>query len=269
MPTTTPSFHIRQAAATAGVSPSTLRAWERRGLVAPAKTRAGHRRYTQEHIDRIRDIQRLRAIQRLNFPAIEAALGASTNGHGGASPSRSDADLDARLEALRTERRLSVREVSRRTGLSPSFVSAVERGVGRASLSTLKKLARCYGTTLSALATPRRGKPGKVIRAGSYRALPMLGPGVRVEQLAEGRLAMDCQRFTLSPGAGSQGQYSHEGEEFIHVLAGQLEITLNGRERYRLRPGDSMYFKSTALHAWLNPGAGEAVLLWINTPPTF
>src|SRR5438034_3645212 len=62
----------------------------------------------------------------------------------------------------------------------------------------------------------------------------MLGDGVKIEQLAEGRCAMDCQRFTLSPGAGSRGQYSHEGEEFIHVLSGRFEITLDGRQRYQL-----------------------------------
>src|SRR5207245_7530991 len=88
-----------------------------------------------------------------------------------------------------------------------------------------------------------------------YRVLPMLGHGVKIEQLAEGRCAMDCQRFTLSPGAGSRGQYSHEGEEFIHVLSGRFEITLDGRQRYQLNAGDSMYFESTSLHAWVNPGS--------------
>jgi len=80
---------------------------------------------------------------------------------------------------------------------------------------------------------------------------------------------MDCQRFTLSPGAGSRGQYSHEGEEFIHVLSGRFEITLDGRQRYQLNAGDSMYFESTSLHAWVNPGSETTMLLWINTPPTF
>ncbi len=142
-------------------------------------------------------------------------------------------------------------------------------GPGTHELASLTKLARCYGTTVSALSADGRQRGGKVIRAGKYRRLPILGDGIKIEQLAEGRCAMECQRFTLSPGAGSQGQYSHEGEEFIHVLSGRFDITLDGRERYRLGQGDSMYFKSSVLHAWMNPGPGTAVLLWINTPPTF
>jgi len=80
---------------------------------------------------------------------------------------------------------------------------------------------------------------------------------------------MDCQRWTLAPGAGSNGAYSHEGEEFIHVLEGRFEVVLEGKERYVLAEGDSIYFPSTAMHAWGNPGPRAAVLLWVNTPPTF
>src|SRR5438093_10414589 len=58
-------------------------------------------------------------------------------------------------------------------------------------------------------------------------------------------------------------------EEFIHVLSGRFEITLDGRQRYQLNAGDSMYFESTSLHAWVNPGSETTMLLWINTPPTF
>ncbi len=263
-------FSIREVASVTGVSASTLRQWERRGLLRPARTAKGHRRYTEQDISRIRDIQRLRSVQRLNFAAIDATLGRKPAPCHSRQPSgQPEPDLGRQLQTLRLKRKWTVREVARRVGLSASFVSAIEQGVGQPSIAALKKLARCYGTTILALSSPPLLPPGKVIREGAYRVLPMLGPGIKVEQLAEGRLAMDCQRFTLSPGAGSQGQYAHEGEEFIHVISGAFEITLDGKERYRLRAGDSIYFKSTTLHAWVNPGPGETVLLWVNTPPTF
>ena len=262
-------LNIHKAARAAGVSPSALRLWEGRGLVSPRKTPHGHRRYRQEDLSRIRDIVRLRSLQGLNLAAIGAILGANGTRptRGGERPGTHE--LGRRLQALRSHQRLTLREVSRRTGLAVSFINSTEHGAGRPSVASLTKLARCYGTTVSALSADGRQRGGKVIRAGKYRRLPILGDGIKIEQLAEGRCAMECQRFTLSPGAGSQGQYSHEGEEFIHVLSGRFDITLDGRERYRLGQGDSMYFKSSVLHAWMNPGPGTAVLLWINTPPTF
>lgn len=262
-------LNIRKTAEAVGVSASVLRLWERRGLVVPEKTRSGHRRYAQEDVSRIRDIRRLRSLQGLNLAAIAAILGVDGSGGAGGGPPAATRELGRRLQALRARHGMTLREASRKTGLAPSFVSSIEHGVGQPSVASLQKLARCYGTTVSGLTARRTRSAGKVIRAGRYRVLPMLGEGIKIEQLAEGRLAMDCQRFTLASGAGSQGQYAHEGEEFIHVLSGRFEITLAGRERYRLGPGDSMYFESSAFHAWRNPGTDVTVLLWINTPPTF
>ena len=62
--------------------------------------------------------------------------------------------------------------------------------------------------------------------------------------------------------------YTHEGEEFIYVLRGDLEITVDGEE-YSLKTGDSFYFESATPHRWRNPGRKETLLLWVNTPPTF
>ncbi len=262
-------LNIQQAARAAGVAPSAIRWWERRGLLDPERTARGHRRYAEEDLSRIRHIWRLRAVQGLNLAAIAATLSADGDRRDERQPSRPNRELGRRLQALRKRRGFTLRESSRRTGLARSFISAIEQGAERPSVASLQKLARSYRTTISELTAPRNQVGGKVIRAGKYRALPMLGDGIRIEQLAEGRCVMDCHRYTLNPGAASQGQYAHEGEEFIHVLSGQFEITLDGREHYRLGRDDSMYFKSTSFHSWINPGPDVAVLIWINTPPTF
>jgi len=262
-------LNIQQAARAAGVAPSAIRWWERRGLLDPERTARGHRRYAEEDLSRIRHIWRLRAVQGLNLAAIAATLSADGDRRDERQPSRPNRELGRRLQALRKRRGFTLRESSRRTGLARSFISAIEQGAERPSVASLQKLARSYRTTISELTAPRNQVGGKVIRAGKYRALAMLGDGIRIEQLAEGRCVMDCHRYTLNPGAASQGQYAHEGEEFIHVLSGQFEITLDGREHYRLGREDSMYFKSTSFHSWINPGPDVAVLIWINTPPTF
>src|SRR5207245_10623453 len=72
--------NIHTTAKAAGVSPSALRLWERRGLVVPTKTASGHRRYTQDDVSRIRDIRRLRSLQGLNLAAIAATLGVHGSG---------------------------------------------------------------------------------------------------------------------------------------------------------------------------------------------
>ena len=56
---------------------------------------------------------------------------------------------------------------------------------------------------------------------------------------------------------------------FIYMMAGTLEIWLDELECHTLREGDSFWFESTVGHRWYNPSNEEAVLIWINTPPTF
>jgi mannose-6-phosphate isomerase-like protein (cupin superfamily) len=94
------------------------------------------------------------------------------------------------------------------------------------------------------------------------------GEGVRMELLAWGNTVMEPHLFRIAPEAGSGESYTHEGEEFLYVLRGDLEITVDGEE-YRLKTGDSFYFESSTPHRWRNPGRKETLLLWVNTPPTF
>jgi quercetin dioxygenase-like cupin family protein len=94
------------------------------------------------------------------------------------------------------------------------------------------------------------------------------GEGVRMELLAWGNTVMEPHLFRIAPEAGSGDSYTHEGEEFIYVLRGDLEIHVDGNH-YRLKPGDSFYFESATPHRWKNPGHRETLVLWINSPPTF
>ena len=93
--------------------------------------------------------------------------------------------------------------------------------------------------------------------------------GVRIELLSVGARQLESQLFRVAPGAGSDGSYSHQGEEFIYMMSGTLEIWLDELQCHTLQQGDSFWFESTVGHRWFNPSSDEAVLLWINTPPTF
>jgi quercetin dioxygenase-like cupin family protein len=59
---------------------------------------------------------------------------------------------------------------------------------------------------------------------------------------------------------------SHDGEEFIYVLSGEVEIT-HGRDMYRLRTGDGIYYESIVPHHVHSVGSADArVLAVIYTP---
>ena len=60
----------------------------------------------------------------------------------------------------------------------------------------------------------------------------------------------------------------HSGEEFGYVMSGRLNVYL-GDKVYRVKAGESFYYRTTKRHRISNPGNRPAKYLWISTPPEF
>jgi transcriptional regulator with XRE-family HTH domain len=242
-----------------------LRAWEMLGLVSPRRTESNYRLYTPRDVRLLKRAQFLRRVRGLNAPAIVLLL--KRQGLLSRTEQVKPSTLGSRLRRLRLAAKLSLATVSHATEVSLGFLSAIERGQMNASVATLRRLARYYNINILSLFDPTESNPNLVRPA--QRKILEAGAGVRMELLAWGNTVMEPHRFRIPPAAGSGEAYSHEGEEFLYVLRGELEMILGDGERHHLCRGDSFYFESSTRHQWKNPGQQEAVVLWINTPPTF
>jgi DNA-binding transcriptional MerR regulator/quercetin dioxygenase-like cupin family protein len=255
---------VGQTARILGVSPSTLRLWENVGLVVPARSDGRYRLYSPELLKLLKRIKYLRDVKQLNVPGIKQALGrppTRTNG-GPALP-----NLGPKLRKLRQRSGLGIAMAAKMASISTGFLSAVERSHANASVATLQRLAKAYGTTVMELFNlPRQSS--RLVRPRDRRVLHTPA-GVTMELLSTGTTMLESMLFRVAPGGGSDGAYSHQGEEFIYMLKGTLELWLDELQCYKLQEGDSFWFESALGHRWFNPGREEAVLLWINTPPTF
>jgi len=273
---------VGETARILGVSPSTLRLWESVGLVTPVRSDGRYRLYSSELLDVLKRIKYLRDVKRLNFPGIRHVLddtpeprkkgstaktlkrpSVAGNGHGLHRPT----DLGSRLRKLRKEAGLPVAEAARRAKISTGFLSAIEGSLSNPSVATLQRLTAVYGSTvLDFYDLPRRAK--RLVTPRERRSIET-ETGVRMEVLSVGAKQLQSMIFYVPPGAGSDGAYSHQGEEFIYMMSGTLEIWLDELECHTIRQGDSFWFESTVGHRWFNPGDDDAVLLWVNTPITF
>jgi DNA-binding transcriptional MerR regulator/quercetin dioxygenase-like cupin family protein len=262
-------YNISDVARLLEVSPSTLRQWENMGLMKPARTPGGYRTYSQEQIDRLKYIQRLRTEKNLNMEAILHLLG--TTGQSKPAPgdgaTRDSSLIAKKLRKLRKDRQMTLSEVAAKTSLSVSFLSSLERRQVNASVATLRKLSAVYGTNVLSL-FEASDRVIKLIRPRQRKQLSN-EPGVRIELLALGQISMEPHLFRIASGSTSGGCYHHEGEECVYVISGTCEFWLDEVEHYVLNADDTLYFSSAQAHRWRNPGPSEAVLLWINTPPTF
>jgi len=259
-----PYLKIGDVARRVGVSPSAIRSWENLGLTRPRRSESKYRLYTPDDVKLLKRARFLRKVRGLNAAAIvellrrEGRVRPAADGNGGA--------IGSHLRKLRAKRRLSLAQVARTVGISVGFLSALERSQMSGSVGTLRKLARFYRTNILDF-FDATGATGRQVRPEQRKVLEA-GPGVKMELLAWGNTVMEPHLFRVAPKAGSGDSYTHEGEEFLYVLRGELAITLE-KEEYRLKAGDSFYFESATPHHWRNPGQAETWVLWVNTPPTF
>lgn len=263
-------IYIQQASHLVGATAAQLRMWEQQQLISPARTRSGYRMYSMSDIERMRRIQALTATG-VNAAGIRRILdGATASAHSGdaavVSPPHT---VGQTVRGLRKRAGLSLRDVSEVTGLSASYISSIERGAAAPSIASLQKLGAAFDTNAISLMDGSYAAPNSlVVRAGERRVLDS-DHGVRIEDLSTSGSNLEPLIFTFQPGCGSEGAISHEGEEFLLVLAGQLHLCLDGSDEYLLDRGDSMSFRSERAHQFGNPGDSPTTVLWINTPRTF
>lgn len=164
--------------------------------------------------------------------------------------------LGKRIQGLRVERGLTLQDLARRSSVSVSMLSAVERGQKSATVTVLERIARGLGLPLPSLLTlddddgviVRRAAGQEVIdEPGGWRRtiLSPVVPGVNFEWIS----------VTLPGGCepGWYPAYAPGSHEFVVVDSGTLRLRAGDRD-IDLRAGDSAYFAADMRHGYGNPG---------------
>ena len=208
---------VGQTARILGISPSTLRLWENVGLVSPARSSGRYRLYNPDLLEVLKRIKYLRDVKKLSVPGIKEVL--SENRPAAAAPNPNQKpEIGPRLRKMRQSLDLGLVEAAERAKISAGFLSAIELSRANPSIATLQRLASSYNTTvLEFFDVPHRSR--RLIRPNQRRSL-RTAKGVDIQLLSIGTKMLECMLFRVSPGAGSDGAYSHAGEEFIFMLKG-------------------------------------------------
>jgi transcriptional regulator with XRE-family HTH domain len=185
--------------------------------------------------------------------------------------------LGARLRAERQGSELTVRELARRVGVSPSLISQIERDKVNPSVSTLWGIVTALGLTMGDLFAhvespaglrPVRndaGQPGPITRPGS-RAEINLESGVRWERLTPASDPLvEFITVVYPPGAASCDEDSlvrHGGKEYGYVTSGRLGVRI-GFDEYELTAGMAISFDSSSPHRLWAIGGEPAEAIWV------
>lgn len=178
------------------------------------------------------------------------------------------------LRALRTGKRLSLKVVAGRAGLSIGLLSQIERGLTTPSMRSLRQISAALGVSPSLLFEafePDDTSEGRhVVRRSGRKVLGLEHIGLHMEIMSpEGGGPIQGFASYLRPGGESGPEFdSHEGHEFGIVVDGCLDLFL-GTDVYNLAPGDSFAFCSETPHRYANPGPTMTYVHWVITPPIY
>ncbi|MFI6585243.1 MerR family transcriptional regulator [Embleya sp. NPDC050493] len=255
---------IGDVAAEVGVSPQTLRAWEKQDLLVPDRTPGGQRRYGPEHVSRARRIADLRQRHGWNPAAIRTSLSGPDD-----VPVPDEPADGGRLRRARLASGLSLKELAAMTDTSVSHLSSIERSVERASTQLIARITDALGVPMSSLASFTR-TDASVVRADE-RATVVLEGGVQWEELLLPGHDLEPALLSIPPHGSSGGPYSRPGETFAFLMSGTLRFRVGGglgdhaqvAEPIDVAEGDSVSFPSRTLISWENVGRKTARAIWI------
>lgn len=179
--------------------------------------------------------------------------------------------IGTKLKQRRTEKKLSIAELSKLSDVSTGLISQIERGKVTPSVTNLWRLAKALDTNINYFFEEEPQEDQIVLRKGDQRTLvtyhntsfyKMLCPIIPNRML-------DLMEITLKGGSSYEKKtLCHEGEECGYVLKGTLTVHLNGKD-YVLQEGDSIYFSSTLPHKYINNEEEDCISIWAMTPKFF
>ena len=166
-----------------------------------------------------------------------------------------------KIGALRKKRKMTIEELSKKTGLSEAHLAEIEEGKGFAPVGDMLRIARVLTVDPAELMEKGgRDKDLEKRRISDFRKreeayqYEVLTPQAKKDHLR-------AFRIYIPPRSEHRGvSYKHEGEEFIYVLKGTVEVTV-GQKKHRLKKDETLHFDSGVRHGLKNPGSTETVLI--------
>lgn len=184
--------------------------------------------------------------------------------------------IGAKVRLVRESRKLSVEDVSERTNLSVQQISSIEDGSLVPNLTPLIKIARVLGVRLGTFMDDDENLGPVVTKSQDKKEVTRFsdrGNAVNSDldfyTLAHNKAGRHMDPFIIDIFPTSEEEIklsTHEGEEFIYVLEGEVEIRY-GKDTYVLEKGDSIYYESIVAHHVHSHGSGNAKILAVVYTP--
>ena len=176
-------------------------------------------------------------------------------------------EIGCKIKELRLKNGLTQEELGDRCELTKGYISQLENDLTSPSIATLKDILTSLGTNLADFFADDEdeslvyGENDYFVKENADSRITWLVPTAQKNE-------MEPIRLELNPGAETEHDVPHEGEEFGYVLKGKIRVHV-GKRAADASAGESFYYRAAKTHYLENTGKGEAVVIWLSCPPNF
>ena len=162
-------------------------------------------------------------------------------------------NVGERVQEVRENRGLSLQDISQRTDIDVSVLAQIEGGTVTPPLGTVIKLAKALEMKMGYFISGEESRAYTIVRRDDRKVVARYdskkGKHYGYESLAPHKKDRHMEPFmvTLEPVGTEEERSTHDGQEFIFVLRGKMEVRL-AQEIHVLEPGDAIYYDSSVPH---------------------
>lgn len=178
--------------------------------------------------------------------------------------------IGQKVRAARIKNNITLKELSKYTGLSTGYLSQFERGQTTIAIDSLSKIADCFEMELVEFFEKKQYDiydSNVVLKSFDESPISVLGDQFIYKKLKSNieNMHLYPRLVTIMPKLEKKKieVYSHDGEEFLYILEGVLTLSYKDQKLY-LYPGDSAHYKSSDKHNWSNEGPFPVKLLCVS-----
>lgn len=180
-------------------------------------------------------------------------------------------DLGARVRALRKAQNWTLEQAASQAGLARSTLSKIENGQMSPTYEALKKLAVGLKISVPQLFTPPSQEQvnGRMVSTRSGQGSEKITTTYEHNMLAEALSTKKMLPYRTRVRARSMDDFDgwvrHDGEEFLYVLTGHIQLITEFYEPVALTRGDSAYYDASMGHNVISTSADDATVLWVTS----
>lgn len=178
-------------------------------------------------------------------------------------------NIGEKIKRLRIKNSLTQEELADRCELTKGFISQLERDLTSPSIASLVDILESLGTNLQEFFNETLDEKVVFTKDDVFESenedlkyiLKWVIPNAQ-------KNAMEPILMELEAEGRTKEDFPHEGEEFGYVINGSIFLHI-GKDKYKVKKGESFYYKANSNHFIVNAGKTIAKIIWVSTPPSF